>query len=192
MKNFPLKFFLVWRMHWVAASYCMRSRKSSCHINVIIVIWHVWQMFFWFPKYIYICDKVFKRMDQGLSVRNWTFSFMCRIVKWQHKFICINCLNTNGWYVTSNAQYFAQRKIYQLLLGLSLCHVTPFQLYHCSQIYGNHHYQTFHKFLFLENCWLVSSSSHSIKKCTKDILFPGFRKNLAYWFGLFCSRLLIS
>ena len=55
-----------------------------------------------------------------------------------------------------------ETSLYQLPLDLNLCQVT-FELYHCSQTYGNLYFQTMYKFLFLENCWLVFSSSHSIK-----------------------------
>ena len=65
--------------------------------------------------------------------------------------------------------------LYQLLLGLNSCHVTRlFEVYHCSQIYGNIYYQTLHKFLFPKNCWLVFSSSHSMKALPKTFYFSEF------------------
>ena len=72
-----------------------------------------------------------------------------------------------------------ETSLYQLLLGLNLRHVTrPFELYYCSQIYGNLYYQRLHKFIFLENCWLVFSFSHSRKTLLKKFYFHDFVKTL--------------
>ena len=48
-----------------------------------------------------------------------------------------------------------ETSLYQLLLGLNLCHVTrPFEVYHCSKIYGNLYYQTSHNFFSLKTVGL--------------------------------------
>ena len=72
-----------------------------------------------------------------------------------------------------------ETSLYQLFVGLNLYQLNrPFELCHCSPIYGNLYYQTLHQFIFLENCWLVFFPV--IQYFTKYILFPEFHKNFAH------------